>query len=101
MVRLLRDCQKGAVDIIFTQTKAYLAANTAEFCYVIKFLFSLDHRIDIITEDEAYNINTVINEDEQREALLKMADDFIDLKPSDFVDWSSELSKSINSLDVD
>ena len=101
MVRLLRDCQQGAVDIIFTQTKAYLAANTAEFCYVIKFLFSLEHRVDIITEDDAYNINTVVNEDDQREALLKMADDFIYLKPSDFIDWSSELSRSINSLDYD
>lgn len=101
MVRLLRDCQQGYVDIIFTQTKAYLAANYAEFCYIIKFLFSLERRVDIVTEDEAYNINTIINEDNQREALLKMADDFIYLKPSDFYDWSSELSKSINSLDYD
>lgn len=100
MVRLLKDCQFGRVDIIFTQTKAYLAANTGEFCYLIKFLFSMSHRIDIITEDDAYNINTIKNEDGQREALLKMADDFIDLNPPDFQEWLNELAKSINSLDI-
>ncbi|MGN1373228.1 MAG: hypothetical protein ACI4VK_04170 [Candidatus Coproplasma sp.] len=100
MVRLLKDCQFGRVDIIFTQTKAYLAANTGEFCYLLKFLFSMNHRIDIITEDDAYNINTITNEDGQREALLKMADDFIDLNPPDFQEWLNELVKSINSLDI-
>ncbi len=98
MVRLLKDCQFGLVDIIFTQTKAYLAANTREFCYLLKFLFSLNHRVDIVTEDDAYNINTHLNEDWQRESLLKMADDFIYLNPLDFHDWLSELTTSINSL---
>lgn len=63
MVRLLKDCQFGYVDIIFTQTKGYLAANNREFCYLIKFLFSMTHRIDIITEDDSYNINTLVNDD--------------------------------------
>lgn len=101
MVRLLKDCQFGHVDCIFTQTKAYLAANTREFCYLLKFLFSIHHRIDIITEDDAYNINTIVNEDNQREALLKMADDFIYLNPPDFRAWLSELTKSISALDND
>lgn len=101
MVKLLKDCQFGRVDCIFAQTKAYFAANTREFCYLIKFLFSMHHRIDIVTEDDAYNINTILNEDGQREALLKMADDFIYLNPSDYHDWLSELVKSINSVDND
>ena len=33
MVRLLRDCMDGEIDVIATQTKAYLAANAADFCY--------------------------------------------------------------------
>lgn len=28
MVHLLKDCKKGAVNLIFSQTRAYLAANT-------------------------------------------------------------------------
>ena len=99
MARLLKDCQFGRIDCIFAQTKAYFAANTRELCYLIKFLFSMNHRIDIVTEDEAYNINTIINEDGQREALLKMADDFIYLNPGDYHDWLSELVKSLNNID--
>ncbi len=98
MVRLLKDCQLGYVDIIFTQTKGYLAANNREFCYLIKFLFSMKHRVDIITEDDTYNINTFVNEDGQREALLKMANDFIYLDPLDFQDWMSELRRSIDEV---
>ena len=99
MVRLLRDCKEGLVDVIFTQTKGYLAANTAEFCYLLYFLFTMDHRIDIVTEDDAYNINTLVDADGQREALLKMAEDCIYLNPPDFHEWLSELSKSINRID--
>ena len=101
MVRLIKDCQMGNVDCIFTQTKAYLAANTREFCYLLKLLFTLPNRIDIITEDDSYNINTIVNDDNQREALLKMSDDFVYLNPPDFSDWMKELTKSINSLDND
>ena len=101
MVRLLKDCQFGYVDIIFTQTKGYLAANNREFCYLIKFLFSMTHRIDIITEDDSYNINTLVNDDNQREALLKMADDCIYLNPLDFQEWMNELVRSINNLGND
>ena len=55
----------------------------------------MEHRIDIVTEDDAYNINTIANDDNQREALIKMADDFIYLNPPDFRNWLSELTKSI------
>ena len=99
MIRLINDCKLGKIDCIFTQTKAYLAANTGEFCYLIKLLFSMENRIDIVTEDDAYNINTIVNDDQQREVLLKMADDFIYLNPPDFYNWMSEIAKSINNLD--
>ena len=58
-------------------------------------------KIDIITEDDSYNINTLVNDENQREALLKMADDCIYLNPLDFQEWMNELVKSINSLDND
>ena len=34
MVHLLKDCKKGAVNLIFSQTRAYLAANTCDFCFL-------------------------------------------------------------------
>ena len=41
MVHLLKDCKKGAVNLIFSQTRAYLAANTCDFCFLLKYLFDI------------------------------------------------------------
>ena len=89
MLRLLSDCRKGSVDLIAARTKGYFAANTHEFCFLIKFLFDLEHRIDLLTEDEEYNINTVINEDNQREELYKMADTYTRLNEHDYRCWKA------------
>ena len=95
MLRLLHECKKGNVDVIAAQTRGYLAANTKEFCYLIHFLSSLNKNIEIVTEDESYNINTAINVDQQKEALQKMASDYIALNPQDYLDWYSEVQNAI------
>lgn len=33
MVHLLKDCKNGSVNLIFSQTRAYLAANACDFCF--------------------------------------------------------------------
>ena len=38
MVHLLKDCKNGSVNLIFSQTRAYLAANTCDFCFLLKYL---------------------------------------------------------------
>lgn len=95
MLRLLHECEKGNVDLIAAQTRGYLAANTKEFCYLIHFLASLDKNIEIVTEDESYNINTAKNIDSQKEALQKMAEDYIALNPQDYVEWYSAVKNAI------
>ena len=72
MLRLMRDCADGKVNLIFAETKGYLSANTREFCYWLHFIFNLKERVDIITDDDKFNINTILNADKQREALIKM-----------------------------
>lgn len=98
MLRLLRDCSSGKIDCIAAQTKGYLAANTKEFCYLIKFIFDMDYFIDIITEDDIYNINTFNNQDRQREALYQMAAQYIDLNPDGFIIWKEKIIKEINAI---
>ena len=83
MLRLMRDCADGKVNLIFAETKGYLSANTREFCYWLHFIFNLKERVDIITDDDQFNINTILNADKQREALIKMAEDYIYLNPPD------------------
>ena len=99
MLRLMRDCADGKVNLIFAETKGYLAANTREFCYWLNFIFNLNDRVDIITDDEQFNINTIMNADSQREALIKMAEDYIYLNPPDHQKWLAGVVASIALLD--
>lgn len=98
MVRLLKDCMESKVQCIATQTKGYLAADTREFCYLYKFLRDIGGGIHLITEDDNYNIDTVTNEDMQLQALLKMAEDYIALNPSDYEAWKKSILTAINKL---
>lgn len=91
MVRLLKDCTDGKISCIEAQTKGYFAANTQELCFLLKYLFDLPYRIDLLTEDKEYHIDTIRNEDGQKQALKKMADDYVGLY-SDFYDkWKKKI----------
>lgn len=91
MLRLISDCANGKVDCIFTQTKGYLAANNREFTYLTCYLFKIGRDIDIVTEDEQYHIDTVRNEDSQKEALINMAEEYISLNRKDYEKWEAEI----------
>ena len=95
MIRLLRDCLAGRIDVIYTQTKAYLAANSREFFYLLKFIFELEHRVEIITEDTEYNINTIINAENQVSELRNMVNRYSALNPGDYSKWKAEILKAI------
>ena len=82
MLRLMRDCADGKVNLIFAETKGYLSANTREFCY-------------------QFNINTILNADKQREALIKMAEDYIYLNPPDHQKWLNGVVSAITNLRED
>ena len=99
MLRLMRDWADGKVNLIFAETKGYLAANTREFCYWLNFIFNLNDRVDIITDDDQFNINTITNTDSQREALIKMAEDYIYLNPPDHQKWLAGVIASIALLE--
>lgn len=101
MLRLMRDCADGKVNLIFAETKGYLAANTREFCYWLHFIFNLEERVDIITDDDQFNINTILNADKQREALIKMAEDYIYLNPPDHQKWLNGVVSAITNLRED
>lgn len=97
MIRLLKDCTKGKIDIILTQTRAYLAANNAEFCLLLYYLFNLSHRVEIVTEDEYLNINTIKNEENQRDALIKMASDYVKVFPKDYEKWIKDITDAMEA----
>ena len=98
MIRLIRDCQMGRINCIATQTKAYLAANTEEFFFLLYILFGMNDRIDLITEDQDYNINTLVNADNQREALFETSRKYISVEPARYKEWLSRVIQAINDL---
>ena len=51
MVHLLKDCKNGSINLIFSQTRAYLAANTCDFCFLLKYLFDLPMPIRTVSEN--------------------------------------------------
>ena len=77
MVKLLKACMNEEIDLIITPSRAYLAPNSQEFCYLIKFLFDLPHRVEIISDDDSYKIDTILNIENQRESLYGMAEKFV------------------------
>lgn len=97
MIRLLRDCLAGRIDVIYTQTKAYLAANSREFFYLLKFIFEINRKIDIITEDTDYNINTIINAENQVSELQNMVNRYSALNPCDYDQWKDEIMTAIST----
>lgn len=96
MVRLLGDCSSGKVQCIATQTKAYLAANMGDFCYLVKLLSEINGGIDLITEDTDYQIDTVTDFDGQKKALVGMADEYIRLNPDDYRLWKTAVTENFH-----
>ena len=97
MVRLLKNCLAGQIDVIDMQTKAYLAANTEEFCFMIRFLFEIGNRIDIRTADTDYNIDT--SSEEQRESLYRMAVKYCEVSPESYCAWREKVLQAIENAE--
>ena len=98
MIMLLSDISLEKIDCIYTPTKAYLAANTREFFYLIKFLFDINIGINIVTEDEEYNINTYINDDFQKEEIQKLSNHYAGLNPKDYLSWKNKIESAIKKV---
>lgn len=98
MLRLLRDCTLEKINCIATQTRAYLAANHEELCYLLYFLMSSPHRVDIVTEDDTYQIDTITNPDKQWEALFEMAKSRVHIDSPSYESWKSKVVDGMNKL---
>ena len=98
MLRLLKACKAHEIDVIATQTKAYLAASSEEFFFLLLYLFTLPNRVDIVTEDLDYNINTIQNDDHQREELLRMAKKYAEAMKPNYEEWLTKVEQAMEKL---
>ena len=98
MVRLLRNCTRGKIDVIMTPTRAYLAPNSEEFCFFIKFLFDIKYRIELVTDDEERRIDTLLNPENQKGSLKRMAETYVALERAEYDRWCSNMLKAMNEI---
>ena len=95
MVHLLKDCKNGSVNLIFSQTRAYIAANTCDFCFLLKYLFDLPMRVDIVTDDDDQRIDTILDFDNQRQSLKDLAEKYTSIRRKDYLEWRIRLEHEI------
>ena len=54
--------------------------------------------IELVTEDEKYHINTIMNPEQQKEALEKMANDYVSLDEARYKKWKNKILQEIQKL---
>ena len=99
MVHLLKDCKNGSVNLIFSQTRAYLAANTCDFCFLLKYLFDLPMRVDIVTDDDDQRIDTILDVDNQRQSLKDLAEKYTSIRRKDYLEWRIRLEHEMTKVE--
>ena len=99
MVHLLKDCKKGAVNLIFSQTRAYLAANTCDFCFLLKYLFDMPMRVDVVTDDDDQRIDTILNVENQRQNLKELAEKYTSIRRKDYLEWRIRLEDEMTKAE--
>ena len=99
MVHLLKDCKNGSVNLIFSQTRAYIAANTCDFCFLLKYLFDLPMRVDIVTDDDDQRIDTILDFDNQRQSLKDLAEKYTSIRRKDYLEWRIRLEHEMTKAE--
>lgn len=98
MVRLLKDVTKGKVNMIYSHTSGYIAANVNELCMLMAFLFEQDEMVDLYTEDTDYQFDTINNPDNQIEELRRMAFNYCILYRTQYEEWKAKLEEQMALL---
>lgn len=101
MVRLLHDVMLGRVNLIYSRTSGYIAANTNELCMLMEFLFEQEQMVDLFTEDPVYQFDTISNPDHQLEELHRMADSYCNIRYEEYQTWKNKLLEQIALLPED
>ena len=98
MVHLLHDCSIGLIDVICVQTRAYLAANTEELFFLLNYLFGLEYRVDIKTDDNDRRIDTLLDSENQRNILRNTAVQYVNIKQQEYEKWLGKLEKAMKKI---
>ena len=90
---------KEIYKLIFSQTRAYLAANTCDFCFLLKYLFDIPMRVDVVTDDDDQRIDTILDVDNQRQSLKELAEKYTSIREKEYLAWKARLEHEMEKAD--
>lgn len=72
-----------------------ITRNTCDFCFLLKYLFDLPMRVDIVTDDDDQRIDTILDVDNQRRSLKELAEKYTSIRRKDYFEWRARLENEI------
>lgn len=95
MVRLIKDVIDGRVNLIYSRTSGYIAANGNELCMLMGYFFEQKEMVNLYTEDPVYQFNTIDSVENQVEELRRMAKAYCSYYVEEYAQWKSKLEEQL------
>lgn len=95
MIKVIAMAMRGEIDVVSVQTSAYIAANMEELCFWLYLILTLEHRVDVITDDEKLKMDTFHNSDNERKELIEMSENYIQMSGDRFKIWKIKIQEAI------
>ena len=72
---------------------------TCDFCFLLKYLFDLPMRVDIVTDDDDQRIDTILDVDNQRQSLKDLAEKYTSIRRKDYLEWRIRLEHEMTKAE--
>lgn len=69
------------------------------FCFLLKYLFDLPMRVDIVTDDDDQRIDTILDFDNQRQSLKDLAEKYTSIRRKDYLEWRIRLEDEMTKAE--
>lgn len=87
------------LNLIQSNRKLPTGSNTCDFCFLLKYLFDLPMRVDIVTDDDDQRIDTILDFDNQRQSLKDLAEKYTSIRRKDYLEWRIRLEHEMTKAE--
>ena len=67
--------------------------------WLLKYLFDLPMRVDVVTDDDDQRIDTILNVDNQRQSLKELAEKYTSIRRKDYLEWKIRLEDEMTKAE--
>lgn len=94
MLRLLRDCRNGKIDLVFAESITYVAPRMIDVIFWLYYLLHLNHKVEIIVD---LALNTERSSD-HRQRTIEATESIVQKDYEKYAKWEAELLNAMNKL---